>query len=50
MKLRALEEEDLNFLYGLKNDYSLMTNWFEEPYNSLTELKDAYSRNFKNES
>ncbi|WP_020006239.1 GNAT family N-acetyltransferase [Salinicoccus albus] len=50
MKLRALEEEDLNFLYGLKNDYSIMTNWFEEPFNSLTELKDAYSKNFKNES
>lgn len=50
MKLRALEEKDLEFLYELTNDYAIMSSWFEEPYNSLTELKDSYSRNFKNES
>lgn len=39
MKIRALEETDLEFVHELNNEYSIMSYWFEEPYESLTELK-----------
>lgn len=35
MKIRALEETDLNFIHTLNNRYSTMSYWFEEPYESL---------------
>ncbi|WP_411842221.1 GNAT family N-acetyltransferase [Salinicoccus sp. HZC-1] len=50
MKLRPLEETDLEFIHGLANDYSIMSYWFEEPYNSLAKLKEAYQNNNSNES
>ncbi|MGZ9628367.1 spermidine acetyltransferase, partial [Staphylococcus epidermidis] len=39
MKLRALEYSDLLFVHELNNEYSIMSYWFEEPYESLTELQ-----------
>ena len=39
MKIRALEETDLQFVHHLNNEYTIMSYWFEEPYESLSELK-----------
>lgn len=50
MKLRPLEETDLEFIHGLANDYSIMSYWFEEPYNSLAKLKEDYQNNNSSES
>lgn len=44
MKIRALEEMDLPFIHKLNNDYSIMSYWFEEPYESFTELKRLYDK------
>ncbi|MEK4555406.1 MULTISPECIES: GNAT family N-acetyltransferase [Jeotgalicoccus] len=44
MKIRALEETDLEFVHQLNNEYSIMSYWFEEPYESLTELKHLYKK------
>ena len=38
MKIRALEETDFKFVHHLNNEYTIMSYWFEEPYESL-ELK-----------
>lgn len=50
MKLRPLEETDLEFIHELANDYSLMSYWFEEPYNSLGKLTEHYRNNNSGES
>lgn len=42
--LRALEREDLPFVHRLSNDSSVMTYWFDEPFESLAELSDIYDR------
>ncbi|MCQ9903548.1 spermidine acetyltransferase, partial [Staphylococcus aureus] len=39
MIIRALEETDLQFVHHLNNEYTIMSYWFEEPYESLSELK-----------
>lgn len=49
MKIRALEETDLEFVHQLNNDYSIMSYWFEEPYKTLSELKHLYSEHLLNE-
>ncbi|GAA4418051.1 spermidine N1-acetyltransferase [Actinokineospora soli] len=40
--LRPLEREDLGFVHRLYNDRNVMSYWFEEPFDSLTELRDLY--------
>lgn len=50
MKIRALEETDLNFIHTLNNRYSTMSYWFEEPYESLGELKSLYQKHILDES
>src|SRR5699024_1757619 len=50
MKLHPLEETDLEFIHELANDYSLMSYWFEEPYNSLNKLKEYYRNSNSAES
>lgn len=44
MKLRALEYSDLLFVHELNNEYSIMSYWFEEPYESLTELQHLFDK------
>jgi diamine N-acetyltransferase len=44
LSLRALERDDLPFVHRLSNDSSIMTYWFDEPFESLAELTDIYDR------
>jgi diamine N-acetyltransferase len=44
IRLRALEREDLEFVHALNNDSMIMSYWFEEPYESLVELREIYDR------
>lgn len=50
MKIRALEEQDLVFIHNLNNDYSIMSYWFEEPYESFGELKRLYEKHILSDS
>lgn len=50
MKLRALEYSDLLFVHELNNEYSIMAYWFEEPYESLTELQYLFDKHLLDES
>lgn len=50
MKIRALEETDLQFVHHLNNEYTIMSYWFEEPYESLSELKTLYQKHILDES
>ena len=44
VRLRALEKEDLRFIHHLNNNRSIMSYWFEEPYESFDELEDLYDK------
>ena len=44
--IRALEKTDLSFIHHLNNEYSIMSYWFEEPYQSLSELENLYKSIF----
>ena len=48
--IRALEETDLDFVHHLNNEYSIMSYWFEEPYQSLSELQSLYKKHILDES
>jgi len=48
--IRALEETDLDFVHHLNNEYSIMSYWFEEPYQSLSELQSLYKKHLHDES
>lgn len=50
MKLRALEYSDLLFVHELNNEYSIMSYWFEEPYESLMELRHLFDKHLLDES
>lgn len=50
MIIRALEETDLKFVHHLNNEYSIMAYWFEEPYQSLSELENLYQKHILDES
>ncbi|PTK59020.1 spermidine acetyltransferase [Staphylococcus nepalensis] len=50
MKIRALEETDLDFVHRLNNEYANMSYWFEEPYQSLSELQSLYKKHILDES
>jgi|TARA_Y100000780_G_scaffold71758_1_gene64304 diamine N-acetyltransferase len=42
--LRALERNDLRFVHELNNNQSIMSYWFEEPYESFDELEELYNK------
>ncbi|WP_447555501.1 spermidine N1-acetyltransferase [Vreelandella sp. EE22] len=42
--LRALERSDLRFVHELNNNQSVMSYWFEEPYESFDELEELYNK------
>ncbi|MGO1535176.1 MAG: spermidine acetyltransferase, partial [Halomonas sp.] len=44
LKLRALERNDLRFVHELNNNQSIMSYWFEEPYESFDELEELYNK------
>ncbi|MCH4382753.1 GNAT family N-acetyltransferase [Staphylococcus haemolyticus] len=50
MKLRALEYSDLLFVHELNNEYSIISYWFEEPYEPLTELQHLFDKHLLDES
>jgi diamine N-acetyltransferase len=44
LTMRALERNDLRFIHDQVNNRSVMTYWFEEPYESFDELEELYNR------
>lgn len=44
IRLRALEQTDLRFIHQLNNNRSIMSYWFEEPYESYYELEDLFRK------
>ena len=50
IRLRALEVTDLRFIHELNNNRSIMSYWFEEPYESFDELEDLYQKNIHDNS
>ena len=44
LSLRPLERSDLRFVHELNNDAKIMRYWFEEPYETFTELSQLYDR------
>ncbi|WP_144212496.1 spermidine N1-acetyltransferase [Shewanella donghaensis] len=44
IKLRALERTDLRFIHQLNNNRTIMSYWFEEPYESFDELEELYGK------
>ncbi len=42
--LRPLERSHLHFVHSLNNDVKIMRYWFEEPYETFTELSQLYDR------
>ncbi|MGF1492731.1 MAG: spermidine N1-acetyltransferase [Microcoleaceae cyanobacterium] len=50
IRLRALEKDDLRFVHNLNNNRSLMSYWFEEPYEAYVELEDLYSKHIHDQS
>lgn len=44
LHLRALERSDLRFVHELNNNQSIMSYWFEEPYESFDELEELYNK------
>jgi len=44
LTLRPLERQDLKFVHELNNDAKIMRYWFEEPYETFTELSQLYDR------
>jgi diamine N-acetyltransferase len=44
LMLRPLERSDLRFVHELNNDAKIMRYWFEEPYETFSELSQLYDR------
>jgi len=44
IRLRALERTDLRFIHQLSNNHTIMSYWFEEPYESFDELEELYNK------
>lgn len=44
IRLRALEQTDLRFIHQLNNNRSIMSYWFEEPYESYYELEELFRK------
>ncbi len=50
MKIRPLEKDDLKNVHKINNELNIMAYWFEEPYESLTELESLYERHIHDET
>ncbi|AAO91174.1 spermidine N1-acetyltransferase [Coxiella burnetii] len=50
IRLSALEREDLKFVHELNNNLSIMSYWFEEPYESYRELEDLHIKHIHDQS
>ncbi|KEK10913.1 spermidine acetyltransferase [Lysinibacillus sphaericus] len=50
IRLRPLEREDLKYVHKLKNDFKIMSYWFEEPYESYVELQDLFEKHIHKQS
>jgi len=44
LMLRPLERTDLHFVHSLNNNAKIMRYWFEEPYETFSELSQLYDR------
>jgi RimJ/RimL family protein N-acetyltransferase len=44
LKLRPLERSDLRFAHELNNNAKIMRYWFEEPYETFSELTPLYDQ------
>lgn len=42
--LRPLERGDLHFVHELNNNRTVMSYWFEEPYESFVELEELFRK------
>jgi len=42
LSLRPLERTDLRFVHDVNNDAKIMRYWFEEPYETFSELSQLY--------
>lgn len=50
VRLRPLERGDLHFVHTLNNNRSVMSYWFEEPYESFIELEELYRKHIHDQS
>lgn len=50
LKVRSLEREDLQFVHSLNNNPTIMSYWFEEPYEAFVELQDLYDKHIHDQS
>ncbi|RVU55713.1 GNAT family N-acetyltransferase [Anaerosphaera multitolerans] len=50
MHIRPLEKKDLKDVHKINNELKIMAYWFEEPYQSLSELESLYERHLRDES
>ncbi len=48
--LRPLERGDLHFVHQLNNNRSVMSYWFEEPYESFVELEELFRKHIHDQS
>ncbi|WJF90106.1 spermidine N1-acetyltransferase [Paraburkholderia bonniea] len=44
LTLRPLEREDLRFVHEVNNNAKIMRYWFEEPYETFSELSQLYDQ------
>lgn len=50
VRLRPLERGDLHFVHQLNNNRSVMSYWFEEPYESFVELEELFRKHIHDQS
>lgn len=50
LSLKPLEQEDLAFIHAINNNYSIMSYWFEEPYESFAELESLYNKHIHDDT
>ncbi len=48
--LRPLERGDLHFVHELNNNRTVMSYWFEEPYESFVELEELFRKHIHDQS
>lgn len=50
VQLRPLERGDLHFVHELNNNRTVMSYWFEEPYESFVELEELFRKHIHDQS
>lgn len=50
VSLRPLERGDLHFVHTLNNNRSVMSYWFEEPYESFIELEELFRKHIHDQT